>query len=149
MKLTERELNEFPFGTIIYYENYEKYFKLDNSNEPWREIIDGYWISNKAVLNAKIQKVEIPTYTEYIPPKHILDDKEKEYLSAVIRPFKKVLRYISKNSCAEDEYILISLKNDIVCLPNFKAGTMYKGMELRKDYSLEELNIWWKKYGKM
>ena len=76
----------------------------------------------------------------------ILNEKEKEYLSAVIRPFRDRVRYIEKRS-EGDQYILISLRIDEkpycenFLLPFFKADTMYKGMIPHKEYSLEELGI--------
>lgn len=74
--------------------------------------------------------------------KEILDKKEKKYLSAVIKPFKSRVAYIKKvffNS--EKEWIYISLGNDSISLPNFEKDTMYKGMELDKNYTLEELGL--------
>lgn len=78
----------------------------------------------------------------------ILDDVEKEYLSAVIKPFRKIIVTVSKHRLNNDlEYIAIrvkSLKEDEeenMCFPAFKIGTMYKGMELDKKYSLEELGL--------
>lgn len=35
----------------------------------------------------------------------VLDDVEKEYLSAVIKPFRNRIKYISKVSYFDDEYI--------------------------------------------
>lgn len=76
----------------------------------------------------------------------ILTEEEKEYLSAVVRPFRDRVRYIEKRS-EGDQYILISLRLDEkpycenFLLPNFKADTMYNGMILFKQYSLEELDI--------
>ena len=78
----------------------------------------------------------------------ILDDVEKEYLSAVIKPFRKIIVTVSKHRLNNDlEYIVIrvkSLKEDEeenMCFPVFKIGTLYKGMELDKKYSLEELGL--------
>ena len=142
MKLTEKELNEFPIGTKLEI-NYAVYIKT--YNKEWirqgtsTRFKSNYFVVDSAIIMDCI--VEIPTYTEYIPPKPILDEREKEYLIAVVRPFKKVLKYIRKSSDAENEYILIALKNDTICFPDFKAGTMYKGMELDREYSLEELDI--------
>lgn len=76
----------------------------------------------------------------------ILTEEEKEYLSAVVRPFRDRVRYIEKRS-EGDQYILISLRLDEkpycenFLLPFFKADTMYNGMILFKQYSLEELDI--------
>lgn len=83
--------------------------------------------------------------------KDILDDKEKEYLSAVIRPFKSRVISITKkvlNIIKNDSYIKIAVKSydderDMDCcyLPNFKEGSMYKGMESYKAYTLKELDL--------
>lgn len=76
----------------------------------------------------------------YIVEKEILDEEEKEYLSAVIKPFKDRIEYIKK---VEDigEYIAIYLKNERLPFPYFDKGTMYKGMELNKKYTLKELGL--------
>lgn len=79
--------------------------------------------------------------TIYERKEGILDDKEKEYLSAVIKPFRDRVEYIRKNSFADDEYIGIELVNDCIDLPNFAEGTMYKGMEVDEEYTLEELGL--------
>ena len=74
----------------------------------------------------------------------ILDKKEKEYLSAVIKPFK--IRCITKSETISDlsEFITICLDNDEdehITLPYFKKGTMYKGMKPDKNYTLKELGL--------
>ncbi len=73
----------------------------------------------------------------------ILDDKEKEYLSSVIKPYRNKIRYIVKIRCFNDEkeFICIDLCNDSCTLPSFKKGTMYKNMKVNKEYSLEELGL--------
>lgn len=77
----------------------------------------------------------------------ILDDKEKEYLKAVIRPFKKDVECITKLTDANGDangmaYIDVFLKNgDHACLPNFKKYTMYKNMEDDKGYTAKELGL--------
>lgn len=78
---------------------------------------------------------------EYEPK--ILDEKEKEYLSAVIKPFRKNIKYIAKYTFStEAEYVKICLNcNDYIVFPNFKRGTMYKGMKTNKEYTLEELGL--------
>lgn len=79
---------------------------------------------------------------EYKEP--ILNDAEKEYLSAVIKPFRNRVDYIMKeeNICSSTEFIHIDLSDgDIADFPNFKAGTMYKGMEIDKSYTLQELGL--------
>lgn len=77
----------------------------------------------------------------------ILDEVEKEYLKAVINPFRKRVENITKFSCiggyhTEKEYIYIKVYGDTpITLPYFKKNTMYKGMEPHKDYTLEELGL--------
>lgn len=78
----------------------------------------------------------------------ILTEKEKEYLSAVIKPFRDRITHIFKFELSGYEGIGIDLKfpkvekdEDAMTLPSFEIGTMYKGMELYKDYTLEELDL--------
>ena len=83
---------------------------------------------------------------------HILDDEEKEYLRKVIAPFRRKVKYIYKGTYATDserEFIrivvidkLASDFEDTCVLPDFKAGTMYKGMEINRDYKIGELDLW-------
>lgn len=70
----------------------------------------------------------------------ILDDVEKAYLSAVIKPFREMVEYIEKRTYTGKEYIAIVIKEDLnVSFPVFEK--MYKGMELNKKYTLEELGL--------
>ena len=76
---------------------------------------------------------------EYDPK--ILDEKEKEYLSAVIKPFREEVETIEKTSFSGYEQLQISDGDTIMAFPCFEKGTMYKGMEVDKDYTLEELGL--------
>jgi hypothetical protein len=79
---------------------------------------------------------------EYKEP--ILDDVEKEYLSAVIKPFRKMIAYIVKAQDFDDgkQCIRIILQNgDGMHFPYLDDDAMYKGMEVNKEYSLEELGL--------
>lgn len=101
---------------------YERTYLADNDN---RKLTDFFnWLEQ-----------------EYKPP--ILDDVEKAYLSAVIKPFRNDVEYIEKRIFSTGaEYIRICLTEDeTVNFPNFKRGTMYKGMEVDKVYTLEELGL--------
>lgn len=72
----------------------------------------------------------------------LLDEKEKEYLSKVIEPFRDEVKHIVKESCIGEEFIAIEFKNDgYLEFPNFKTNSMYKGMKLYKQYKLEELGL--------
>lgn len=81
---------------------------------------------------------------EYKEP--ILNDKEREYLAAAIRPFKKHVctvckKYVQSCSGLSYEYIVVKISTERWGFPKFVEGTMYKGMELDKEYSLEELGL--------
>ena len=84
-------------------------------------------------------------------PKPILTESEKEYLSAVIKPFRDRKVVIKKYEYPQNEYknecIQISVEyydktgGEMFSLPIFKKGTMYKGLESNKCYTLEELGL--------
>ena len=82
----------------------------------------------------------------------ILNRKEREYLEAVIKPFKDKVKYIYKTNEIDDCSQLISiymerydyeenLRCEYMDLPYFKKDTMYKNMEAGKKYTLEELGL--------
>lgn len=75
----------------------------------------------------------------------ILTEKEKAYLSAVIKPFRKDVESVKKleNYYSAQGYIHIAMKKgtDYCSLPWFRKDTMYKGMEAYKEYTLEELGL--------
>lgn len=84
-----------------------------------------------------------PVNLESIVHPQILDDVERRYLSTVIRPFKNRVKYITKRSIMDrkKEYIYIHVTDDCICLPCFRKGSMYKGMEIDRNYSFEELGL--------
>ncbi len=71
----------------------------------------------------------------------VLTKEEKDYLSAVIKPFKDKVQYIAKYSYAS-EWITIKIIDDSkLNFPFFERGTMYKGMKEDKEYTLKELGL--------
>lgn len=79
-----------------------------------------------------------------------LDDKEKEYLLAVIKPFRDKVISIQKNLSYSIEnnncYIIVKYNDGwdgVSCfaLPKFKRDAMYTEMEIDRKYTLEELGI--------
>lgn len=73
----------------------------------------------------------------------ILTEKEKAYLSVVIKPFIEKVEYVYK-ICSEiekREYLEISLENGVISFPYFEKGEMYKGMGINTLYKLEELGL--------
>lgn len=73
----------------------------------------------------------------------ILDDTEREYLSAVIKPFrKKVMDVVKIQYSGGRQSIRIRVSyGNCAELPFFKNNTMYKGMEACKYYTPEELGL--------
>lgn len=81
---------------------------------------------------------------EYTEP--ILDDKEREYLSSVIEPFRKSIISIKKLEATYgweiiSFYYTFQSYGCITILPPFQSGTRFKGMELGKEYMCEELGL--------
>ena len=79
---------------------------------------------------------------EYKEP--VLDDVEKEYLSAVIRPFRNHVNGVRKWFNGIDYQIVISLDDggNLCQLPRFPLSSeMYMGMDSNKWYSLQELGL--------
>lgn len=78
---------------------------------------------------------------EHVEP--ILDDAEKQYLSAVIKPFRnEKLEIVKRSACnGSEEWLNFVSEKGSFYLPNFKTGTMYKGMKQGKHYTLEELGL--------
>ena len=79
---------------------------------------------------------------EYKEP--ILDEAEKKYLSAVIKPFREKIEYNRKNKSAYKDKQFISIgfyDDDYMYFPFFENDAMYKCMELGRKYTLEELGL--------
>ena len=80
-------------------------------------------------------------------PKPILDEVEKKYISAIIKPFRSKVKYITKNrkDNLEYEYISIAYRDNVggcaLNFPDFKAGKMYQSMIVGAPYKLKELGL--------
>lgn len=111
------------------------------------------------LLNGEYEVVKLPKsvlsetekeYDEYKvikTPEHplsVLTKKEKEYLSFVIRPFKNEVKYLYKTPCVFEGYeeiTVVMTDCGYLAFPAFEKNTMYKGMEIGKKYTLEELDL--------
>ena len=115
----------------------EKYWVWPNNTET--EVVSGK--SAPLFQNIKWED-EVPTYIEDIVNPQILNESERQYLSAVIRPFRDQVRSVTKNPKmnGKGEYIVIDIGIQMF-FPDFKSNTMYKGMDLGKEYTLEELGL--------
>lgn len=143
--IIKKKIRDITAEEFEIWKNYNcKTYDLHCTGCPFRASECGFvglrfpWSESKEMFSDKFLNQEIN-----ITVLDILDDVEKRYLSAVIRPFRKRVDYIMKssNSCCDKEYIFIRLDDDFLSLPFFEAGTMYQGMELEKVYTLEELGL--------
>ena len=79
--------------------------------------------------------------------KQILTEKEKEYLLAVIKPFKDKVTYIAKqqgfkyNEKIPVEFIIIYVDDEKIILPSYGKGVLYKDMKLMEKYTVEDLGL--------
>lgn len=116
----------------------ERIYKLDETSAYYKLNNRDYWKRTDYTLtNLLSGKLEIIKVSQ-----PILDDVEKRYLSNVIKPFRDDVKCIIKNSVDYVEWITICMKTcHDMDFPIFDVGTMYKGMELDKEYKLEELEL--------
>lgn len=85
-------------------------------------------------------------FIEQKPRNGVLDEVEREYLSALIKPFRNKVWCIEKIRCKDDDdgsdCICIRMYKEMdIFLPFFKMNAMYKGMEERKKYTLGDLGL--------
>lgn len=120
-------------GQVIFVDKTSNY-GFSNINEQLKYFND----------DVSIVKVERPVKYEtmFERKEEILDEVEKKYLADVVRPFKDKIESICKLMGFGKEFISIHLKNgESINFPYFKKGTMYKGMKVKKQYTLEKLGI--------
>ena len=92
--------------------------------------------SPSLILNLKWKRQE--------SQKSILNESEKQYLKAVLSPFKSRIGYICKYEYGPNSEYIYCKYNDspyMLTLPIFKKGSMYKEMETNRNYRLEELKL--------
>ena len=100
------------------------------------------WVSHKDLF---IDKFLDQTIEVEVP--EILTKEEKEYLSAVIKPFRDRVICIKKVSSTlydDREFIEITIDNLFAKrfdFPYFKKNSMYRDMESDRKYTLEELGL--------
>lgn len=133
-------------GTITWIDGDELTIKFPSYGRNWSGL------KKELILVSKIKHFKslpsnytgtIEVENGFIQEKEILDEAEKRYLKAVIRPFKNKVNHISKEDCYDgDCYISIELDDEEdIKLPYFKKETMYNGMEEDKRYTLKELGL--------
>lgn len=126
-KVGRRPCSDPDYESIGYYDTYGNY------NECYKGKCLGNFVSESILTWLDMEHVE-----------QILDEAEKRYLAGVIRPFRDDVYAITKKTVCSDgarEYIVISANGVAIIFPSFDKNTMYKGMELGKRYTLEELGL--------
>lgn len=129
-------------------ELYEEYGEIiihpDEDHEIRGESVEDIWSYDSSTKEYK---------HIYEAPKEILTEEEKEYLEAVLTPFRdNRIKYIKK-SCiinSTSHRIMIKIVDEFAELHHFQAEfiyfplfqkEMYKGMETDKEYTLDELRL--------
>ena len=146
---TYEDLKKSPIGTKITFEDGAVLVK-DGENS-FENISRSRNIAHLCNLKdnysslGKIIKIEEPEYkTVYKSKVEILDEAEKRYLRNFITPFKNSIETIRRlySPTKKKDYIQIRYRDDRPTnFPYFESNTMYKGMELNKNYTLEELGL--------
>lgn len=137
---------------LEHYKGELKEILLDDYDNP-REVFRK--ISKRFDRQIKISPIEHPTdailnWMAQTYKEQILDEAEKAYLRAVIKPFKDKVLHIYKTDQYDEnyQYIIIVMKSikyglneENIAFPLFKKNTMYKGMKADKNYTLKELGL--------
>ena len=101
-------------------------------------------IFNKCVSDTLFSSVTWENSPIQYRDSELLTPKEKNYLKFVFRPFASDIIYVQKRQLGNNiEYIrVITCTSSMpIYFPDFKKGTMYKGMKSEKKYTLKELGI--------
>lgn len=100
------------------------------------------WVRNKDIFADSFLNRRM-----LVEQKDILDKEEKEYLRAVIKPFRNECNMIRKIKSAwytNKEWISINVGDKYprdISLPYFEANSMYTGMVNDRAYTLKELGL--------
>ena len=107
--------------------------------------IDKCWINHKNIYSDYFLNQTIEVEGE------ILTNKEKDFLFSLVELFGEFGEVIALKKTRlilnEKNYLAIKLRNKIngeiedISLPDFKSETMFKKMEIHKEYTLEELGL--------
>ncbi len=151
VKLRDDLINGKKYDGIYFYDfmKFNDFKQVERLNEFYNSAVVRIGCLDKTIGLSKemIAEVKRPTKYEtiYKREESILDDKEKEYLGNLIRPFRDKVKYIVKirySRINNTAYIFIKINNDdYINLPYFKENTMYKNMKINKEYTLEELGL--------
>ena len=77
----------------------------------------------------------------------LLDCIDRKYFNNFLRPFRNKIQYICKKQSLDSVYEYIKIiyfeanHTCNICFPYFKTGTMFKKLELDKQYDLKDLDL--------
>ena len=107
-----------------------------------------YKIEGKWYPSGMLEDLLEGNYTIIQHTRPILNEDEKKHLSALIYPFRYRILAIAKVCDDLGERIEIYHKHylgvdygEVITLPYFKPGTMYKGMKAYKGYTVDDLGL--------
>lgn len=128
----------------------QTYTRLENGKFVVKNQKDNALISTFSYLSLYAEDIQGNKTAYRIYERPILTEEERIYLAGVLKPLKKSIISIKickyKYSELNEEYLVfyIVTPNNAPTtwtFPWFEAGTMYKGMKLNKNYTLEELGL--------
>lgn len=106
----------------------------------WNSAPSSQGYCNKALC--QVERNQPPSWQDTT----ILDDREKEYLENVLKPFKnEITSIVVLPSVFDANFVFLKVDltfdYDHMIFPRFYKGAMYKGMETGKCYTLDELGL--------
>ena len=136
-------------GTVFQVEGFPGYFKFDHENILlWR---DDYMDPDEWLTINEYILADLITGRRHIKPRELLTDAERSHIKNIIEMYGYDVWDIRKVQNSQDtQKIVITydygrardpLDSFEVSLPFFDNDTMFTGMQLNKDYTLEELGI--------
>lgn len=134
--------------------NYLKNNRFNEHDVRFRNIKTCCWESSLSNFNSNltndIDKYSIiKVYKDYTllkvlwERKELLTDEERDWLAAVIKPFRDKVAYIAKQGCLDDYMLTIRINNDDrLASPQIENMLLkFKGLKLDIVYSLDELGL--------
>ena len=140
--MTNKEILQWLEGEISFKKREIDVYKNDNT------------ILAKSVVDSRqrdlkiLETIKKDYENNELKQESILTNEEKEWLKNVCRPFKDKVKSIVKyaaDATESEEFLDIYINNErTLVFPAFKKDTMYKNMKNGKQYTLEELGIYYK-----
>lgn len=111
----------------------------ENCRPCWTITVDGHEVYRR---EARLFSA-FDVFAEWLDREHeekpILDKAEREFLSNLAKTGMKDVTKV--NDCNYNEYLFYHAHDGAHTLPGFEEGTMYKGMQANKMYTLDELGL--------